>query len=232
MDAYKYDRSPYKRRIRHGLVVLAITTIIIAGIVGVLALANRHKKSHLPLQGTTIYVPQTSQSLSTISFDEPTFTLQLPNDWKQVSKQAHSISWQATLKNADNRSLTVYTDVIPTSQPVSRELPITVSGNQLTPGDQSDDCINFTAGGTSNVAVADQLKPAASVWDGVNFICDLPRGANNQVVGTGSLGSPVNTFTVTGPTAGTHSYFFYYEDLNIQPDYNILYTALQSFRAK
>ncbi len=161
--------------------------------------------------------------------------MQLPAGWQQTGSKTtaseHSISWQSKAKNADNRYLTIYVDTIPTSQPVNFELPVTVNGNQLSYGPMSDNCSDFTPGGTMNVNKAEVLPPAPSVWQGVNFICDIPKVLLDQV-GTGVVGSPVNTVTITGPGSGTHKYFFLYTDLNIDPDYSILLNAVQSFRAK
>jgi len=149
----------------------------------------------------------------------------------QNTVTTHSISWQATAKGADNRYLTIYIDTIPATKPVNRELPVTVHGNQLSPGELSDNCSDFTTGGTMNVSQAEKLPPTPSVWQGVNFICNIPQ-VINDLVGTGAVGDGVNTVTITGPTGGTHNYFFLYTDLNIQPDYTILSNAVQSFRAK
>jgi hypothetical protein len=164
---------------------------------------------------------------------EPTFTMQLPGDWKQTDSQdtstVHSISWQATAKDADNRYLTIYIDTIPTTYAVNKELPVAAHGSQLTYGALSDNCSDFTPGGTTNAAIAETLKPVASVWQGVSFICNLPQFIDNQI-GTGSS-SGVNSVTLTGPKTGTHSYFFLYIDRNVNPDYTIIENALQSFRA-
>jgi hypothetical protein len=58
----------------------------------------------------------------------------------------------------------------------------------------------------------------------------LPQYIDNRI-GTGSVGSGVNGVTLTGPTSGTHNYFFLYIDRNIEPDDSILYGIIQSFRA-
>jgi hypothetical protein len=229
MDAYKYDHSPHRHRIRYSLIVLLSTAAVVWGLIATVSLVNAHK-SHTVVPGGTVLVPQTNTAAPMITINEPLFTMRLPSDWKQIAVQPHSVTWQAGIKGADNRWLTIYTDVLPTTLPVNRELPITVNGNQLSYGELSDNCANFTPGGTLNVAQAALLKPTVSVWQGVNFICSLNQVVDNQV-GTGSSAG-INTITVTGPTDGTHNYFFLYIDRNIQPDYTIFYGAIQSFRAK
>jgi hypothetical protein len=52
-----------------------------------------------------------------------------------------------------------------------------------------------------------------------------------DVVGTSSP-QEINTVTVTGPSTGTHKYFFVYTDNSAEPDYTIFTDALQSFKAR
>lgn len=193
---------------------------------------SHHKSNFKSVSGGTVYVPQknTAQYLNVI---EPTFTMKLPSDWKKTSEvdttTTHSITWAGTSKDDNNRSLTIYIDTIPATMPVNQELPITVHGNQISYALISGNCSDFTPGGTEDVAQAVKLAPKASVWQGVNFICNLPRVVDNQI-GTGSAAG-VNTFVVTGPKSGTHKYFFLYNDRNIHSDESALYNAIESFRA-
>jgi hypothetical protein len=231
---YKYNRGGTGRHIvRHLLIVLGIPLVILVVVIGLIARSDGPKQQPVISGGTKI-VPQ-SISKDVLRVNQPLFSLQLPSDWKQTSAQdtqaSHSISWQATTKGTDNRYLTLYIDTIPTTKPVNLELPVSVSGNQLSYGALSDNCSDFTPGGTMDVGKAEVMPPAPSLWQGVNFICNIPEVLLDQV-GTGSIGSPNNTVTVTGPTSGTHKYFFLYTDLNIDPDYSILFNAIQSFRAK
>ena len=202
---------------------------MVGGAAGTLVWLNA-RIANKSVPGTAVSIPQNNGSSARTAFEESLYSFQLPSDWKIIATKPNSITWQATIKGADNRMLTIYTDVIPTTYPVNRELPLNVSGNQITYDDLSDNCANFTPGGTLDTGQAVKLKPAPSVWHGVNFICNLPQVVDNQI-GTGSTAG-VNTVTITGPTKGTHNYFFLYIDRNVQPDYTILYSALQSFRAK
>jgi hypothetical protein len=229
MDAYKYGHAPRKHTLRYVLIIFLSAGAIVGGLAGLVIWINS-RPSHNTVPGTTVTVPQKTANTARTTFDEPLYSFKLPSDWKIIGTKPNSITWQATIKNADNRTLTIYTDVIPTDQAVNRELPLMADGDQLKFGELSDNCANFTPGGTLDTGKAAKLKPVQSVWQGVNFICNLPQVVDNQV-GTGSAAG-INTVTVTGPSKGTHSYFFLYIDRNIQPDYTILYGALQTFRAK
>jgi hypothetical protein len=233
---YKYDRSSSKHRLRHISLVLGGSVLVVCIIIAAIIVGfHKSKPKSNVVSGGTILVPQATATESTNTFNETTYTIKLPSDWKVVpnpatTAAANSVSWQATIKGGDNRYLEIYVDTIPATIPVNRELPLMAHGNQLTYGELSDNCSNFTAGGTTNVAQAEQLKPATSIWQGVTFICDLPRVIDNQV-GTGSS-EGVNTVSVTGTQKGTHQYFFLYTDRNVEPDYTIFYDAISSFQAK
>ena len=77
---------------------------------------------------------------------------------------------------------------------------------------------------------ATQLQPAQARWEGVDFICNLTNVVENKV--GASSAAAINTIPVEGPTKGLHRYFFLYNDQNIQPKYNILSDALNSFMPK
>ena len=228
---YKYDHNVPHHLIRHVLVVGVVSLIVLIIVAG---LIWKIRPKPTAANGGTKLVPQVQTAHKSLYIDEPYFSMELPIDWKQTghvdAPTMHSISWQSSAKNATNRYLTIYIDTIPTTMAVNRELPITVEGNQLSFGQLSDNCANFTPGGTLDTAKAATLKPTTAVWQGISFICDLPDVVNNKV-GTGSTAG-INTVTIKGQTSGTHSYFFLYTDHNIQPDYSIFFNAIQSFRAK
>ena len=230
---YRYDRRPMKRG-RRILLVLAIVILIIGLIAAAIVWDLRRSGSHsVDSKGTAI--SQTVAQNAHLTIDEPYFRFDLPKDWKETGRNntttEHSISWQSTLKNEDNRYLTLYIDLIPTNKAVNKLLPLTVESNTLIVGDMSDNCSNFTGGGTMNAQeAAAKLKPTPAKWQQVDFICDLPDVIDNKI-GTGSTDG-INTVTVNGPIKGKHKYFFIYTDHNIQPNYNIFTDALRSFRAK
>jgi hypothetical protein len=225
---YTYNHSLNRHRLWRTFAVF----IIIAAVIGLgWLLWKQVDPVNKVISGATVYVPQTTKAQLMQTVEEPLFAMQLPIDWRQTSASATEYSWQSTLKGNDNRYLSVYVDKVPSSLPVDYELPLMVNGNQLMYSALSDNCVEFTPGGTLDVGQAEKLKPAPSVWQGVNFICNLPQVVDDQV-GTGSVGNPINSVAITGPNGGTHNYFFLYIDRNAQPDYSILYNAVQSFHAK
>lgn len=164
--------------------------------------------------------------------DEPTFSMELPTDWKEVARvsdsQERSVTWQATKKNEDNRYMTVYVDAIPRTKAVTRMLPLLARGDSFVVGEASASCSSFTKYG-DGTGRQDQDAPAK--YQNHNFICDLGRAAVDNEIGTGSTDG-VNLIYMTGPSKGKHGYFFVFTDHNIQANTNIFYNALKSFRAK
>jgi hypothetical protein len=227
-------RSRANHKLALTLAVLA-AVVIIGGGIGALAWYHNRQPDKNAAEGKAILVPQKSKKQPKLNIVEPNFKMQLPGDWKQTpppkSDPNHPLVWAGTSKTDNARSLAVYVDSIPPKLPVNRELPLTVHGNQLSYGQMSENCSDFTPGGTENAGQAEKLQPKKSVWQGVNFICDLPRVIDNQI-GTGEAGQPVNTVTVSGAKSGKHSYFFLFTDRTGQPNYSAFYHALDSFRAK
>jgi hypothetical protein len=229
---YRYDHRVGKHRKRQVLVVLA-TLVTVFGLFGFIIANDLSKNKAHEQSGPSNNVKQVLGDTSRQTINESEFTMELPRDWKETgrknSRTEHSISWQATKKNEDNRYLTIYIDIIPTDKAVNRLLPVTAKENGLSHGEVSDKCENFTVGGTANAQDAMKLKPAPSKFQQVDFICNLERIVDNDV-GTGS-NNGINTVIVAGPK-GTHKYFFLYTDRNVQPKYSILYDTLDSFKAK
>ncbi len=231
--SYAYNRRHRTPRGRFLLTTLEIIVVLGAVGIGLFVWLQHQKPKVKTVSGASISIPQTITKPAVLHISEPSFTMQLPADWKQATSvdnpTQHYVTWQGTGNDDTDRSLTIYIDIIPTTTPVNRELPLTAQNNQLSYGQISDNCSGFTPGGTQDVAQAEKLAPAPSVWQGVNFICNLPRVVDNQT-GSGSSAG-INTVVVNGPKAGSHKYFFLYTDRNIHPDDTILYNAIQSFRA-
>lgn len=230
---YRYGHGTAKRRPRKALLILSCSLLVIALVSGVIYLDLRQSISPT-IEGESRVVSQVlSDNSQRLVVDDPLFTFELPGDWKEMSRNENnlytSITWQATAKNKDNRSLTLYIDRIPFDMPFNRIVTVKPQGSGLVFADVSDNCANFTVGGTVDGRITNG-KPTPTKWNKVDFICNLPRAIDNQV-GTGSEAMP-NGVTITGPAQGAHTYFFLYTDRNFQPDYNILYDALRSFRAK
>jgi hypothetical protein len=232
-----YQYTARKRPpLAHFLLRATEVTVVVAGVcIGLFILFSHFQPKHKIVNGKAVSVPQLVTTTPVITIKEPTYTMQLPSDWVQVASEDiptnHSVTWQATEKYYDDRILQIYVDTIPTTLPVNAELPIVADGNRFTVGQLSQNCSNFTPTGTQNTVQAETLPPKESEWDSVNFMCDIPRFTDNQI-GTGAVGAAINTAVITGPTTGTHSYFFLFSDRNINPDETILYNMLASFRAR
>ncbi len=231
---YRYGYRPGKHRSRKLFLIVAATFVVL-GIVGTIILLDLKRHKAPKVEGASRTVSQVINGVSQQrTIDEKTFIMELPVDWKEVARRKNSrenlITWQSTKKGEENRKLTLHIDAIPSDYAINRLLPIVSQGAKLVYSDLSDNCATFTGGGTFNTSQAVTLKPTVAKWQKVDFICNLPQVTDNQI-GTGSS-EGINFVSVTGENQGSHRYFFVYADRNIQPNYNILYDALRSFRAK
>jgi len=232
---YRYGRRPgRRRRTRIAIVMLISLSIVVAiGSVVYWDLAKHNKDTGVNGQGRTV-AQSIDASQDVLRVNEPTFTMELPGNWKLVERKTtaleHSITWQGTKKGEDNRKLTLYVDVIPVAQAVNKLLPVTAVGNGLNYDDVSDNCATFTQKGTLDTSLAVKNRDSPAKYKQVDFICDLAQVTQNKT-GTGSTDG-INVVNVTGPDQGKHKYFFLFNDQNIQPNLSILTNALKSFKAK
>jgi len=226
---FKKNYKNRRRKITKIAIFSAVGIVVLVAIIGYDLYRNRFHAKEGP--ANTIVQPGALKTQKTI--DEKLYSFKLPTDWKEIRRgnapTDNSVTWQASLKDADNRFLQIYVDTIP-SLAVNMELPVTAVDNGLNYGDLSDNCVSFTKGGSFESSVAIRSKETAAKWQEVDFICDLPK-PEYGVIGTGSKDG-INTVKVAGPTGGMHKYFFVYTDRNVKVDYSIFYDALTSFRAK
>lgn len=232
-NKYSYDHRRPKHRKRHLLFVAVISLFVIAILaIAILYLINKTTVKLKDASGPNQIVgtSQDSSTLQTSQVNEPDYVFNLPVGWRQTgsvnSPTQHSISWQAFLPNQTARYLTIYEDSAVSTIAINRLLPVNPHGANLSYGGLSDNCSTFTdtAGKTS-------LVPVLGKWQGVTFMCDVPNYVDNKV-GTGSVGSPINSVTLTGPLVRSHNFFFLYTDRNSTPDYTIFFTVLNSFTLK
>lgn len=231
-NKYRYDRRARKHKKRQFLIVFLISALIVAVLVfSITLLIKKTTKNSAVISGPTVSSKTVVNSSSKLiqEINEPSYKFELPTMWQQIkqvtSPSEHSITWQSFVKNATNRYLTIYTSPIPTTFPVNRELPIESRGSTIGIGTLSDNCANFTNGGTPRTVV-----PVLAKWENVNFYCNIPNFVDNQI-GTGTTGA-INSITLIGPQDGSQNYFFLYIDRNIAPDYSIFYSILSSFQTK
>jgi hypothetical protein len=227
---YYIGRRP-KHRVRKLIAVMTVSVVIFGGIVGFVIWNMNKSPQSTEIEGIARNVEQQEDVKSAVSktnINEPYFSMQLPSGWKETerlsNKNERSITWQSKIKKEDNRWLKVYVDLIPPDLAINRLLPLDVAGAGVSHRQMSDNCKNFTT------AKKDVTEPQKSKWQGVEFLCDLPRFVQNKV-GTGTVGA-LNATTVSGADKGRHKYFFVYTDHNIHPDYPIFYEMLKSFKAK
>lgn len=165
-------------------------------------------------------------------FDQDGFIIKLPQDWilKGHNSEPYNIySFQATKKNADQRTLEVYVDRFDAEKAFNRLLPVSVDNSKImVTGSVSENCVAFTGAQPNSPDPTVEWLPAK--WQGVDFRCDMANRVRN-VVGVGTAGGKVGV-PLTGARTGTHTFFFVYIDHGINPDYQILEDALASVEVK
>ncbi len=214
---------------RRRLTVLLVTGLLLSG-AGLYAYRLLLQDTQ-PVISSTVGATRTFQGTAEErqKIDEAVFSFNLPADWKRIPPEQtvyKSYRYQSGKKNAENRYLTVFVDTIPLDRPVNKAVALRPSGSGLRHGQASENCSEFPGVQSAGQGRL-QLK---TTWDGVEFICDLDTETRN-VIGTSSPGS-VNSVRLSGPAAGSHSFFFLYEDNNYTPDYSLFYGILDSFKIK
>lgn len=229
--AQKY-KVGYRSRRSKRLIILAVV-IIVAG-AGLYAVYVQFRKSTQVViknsAGTS--QPFDIPNSKTLHYDQGFFGFDAPSDWKLIKHDTAPYdlySYRSTLKNADNRYLDIYADKIPLTLAVNKSVAVRTQGGILSHGMVSENCTSFNTAPPRTVGGSQALTVNAK-WDGVVFVCDLDN-INRNAVGTSAADS-INKVTLTGPTNGSHSYFFVYNDNNYTPDYTIFYNILESFIAK
>jgi hypothetical protein len=231
-NKYRFDHRSQRHRKRHVFIV-TLTSLFVTAVLAIalIYLIDQTTQKINSVSGPTVLVGQITNNPSTSYkvVNEPNYSFELPTDWRQIQSVSNSaqnsITWESFEKDATNRYFTIYTDPIPSTYAVNLELPLEAHGATISFGSLSGNCANFTNSGSPT-----PLVPVLAKWQNVNFYCNSPNFADNQV-GTGSVGS-INSVAVTGPVSGTRHYFFLYIDRNTNPDYSILYAMLDSFQAK
>ncbi len=226
-----YSHDSRRSRLKKGLLVMSLL-VGLTGVLGVVAFIYYDLRTNQSeqVEGQERVVSQVLGSSDTFFVNEDKFEFELPGDWREIDRvdraREQSITYQATLRGEDNRYLKVYINTIP-DDPVVRLLPVTVRGSELERGRLSAHCSTFTG-----VQAEGGNRTALAKWEDVEFLCDVGRTVNQNIIGTGQVGQPVNTVEITGETSGTNRYFFKYTDQNIRPNFEIFYSAINSFRAK
>lgn len=229
--SYSHHHRQHKQHnLKLGIVVLSVLASVgVIVMVGMFIYNDLRLNQSEAVEGQERTVSQVLGNTDTKFIDEQNFSFELPGDWREIDRattdRERSITWQATLRNEDNRYLTLHINTIP-DDAVVRLLPVTVNGSRMQRGQLSGNCSSFT--GLQEQSGSRSLAR----WEDVDFVCDTSNRVNTNIIGTGQGGQPQNTIEVTGESSGTNQYFFLYKDQNIRPNFDILYSAVNSFRAK
>lgn len=223
-------RAGKRHRSRRKLIFAGV--LLTAALVYVLAVTVvRLLKPHTVLGPAPKAVTTTiSDEQKTKTINEPLFSLQLPTDWQATGHTLNPYNqyiWHNTAEEPGMRQLTVFVDTIPSKFALNRFLAVGAQGDKLQQlSDLSDNCANFTEASKSSKATG----VATSKWNGLTFLCDVGNYGRN-VVGIGSAGE-LNSVTLNSADHGKHRFFITFTDNSPQPDYGILYTAINSFTLK
>ncbi len=234
--AAKYRADHKSKHRARALTVVVICSLLLAATAGGFVVFDVLQNQEVAVRGVSRTVAQEvqGQTAQRVVVDEPLYTFTLPPDWKETARQTtaseRSVTWQWQAKEA-NRWLKLYVDTIPANLAANRLLPVEVAHDTtITYGQLSENCATFTGPAGTAALQTNNPGPTRSKWQQIDFICDLTKFVENKV-GVGSV-EGINTISLTGPTGGSHRYFFLYTDHNIQPNYGILYDALRSFLPK
>lgn len=223
MGISMYQHGRRTRQPRNMAVFLA--TIAIVGVVVIVAWYIVHKdiagktdpKTTIPIVTEVV-----SSEGDVKKINENYFSMELPADWEFVEHKTgnriNAYIYKSTAKGKNDRMLYVHVDVMPPTYKIVKMQPVYPDGNKLRLGNLSGDCTGFGQHDESSNAEFE------AKWENVTFICD-PIEAN-QTIGTGNTTSGIST------KLGNHTYFFYFEDHNINPDSIMFRDILQSFIAK
>ena len=225
----KQDDKPRRRR-RRIIWLIILLLILLLGIWGFFFIRGKLKPDTVIKQSKAV-VTKAVADAATKTYNEPDFSIALPVAWQPAARPAgtpyQSYTWQTSQNGSAGEQITVYEDSIPANFAVNRVLIIHAEGDQIAlDGVASDSCDQYTISGATRIGEFG----APAKWQGVNFICDQSNTARD-IIGTSSLDG-ANTLTMKSTnTTATHHFFFTLDNQNYgNPDYSVLYNAINSFR--
>lgn len=234
VNTYRHDHRPSKLKVSLFAVsfLVGLGGILLAGLFIYSDIQNNQSDV---VEGEGRTVAQVLGDADALFVNEDNFSFELPDDWREIDRvdtaREQSITWQATLRGEDNRYLKLYMNTIP-DDPLVRLLPIKVDGQRIQRGQMSPNCSSFTGSGATNRSERRGEPATPTRWEDIDFVCNVGSIVDENVVGTGQEGQPLNTFTITGEESGTNQYFFVYTDRNVRPNFEIFYGAVNTFYAK
>lgn len=225
---YRIGRRSKKHTKRKVWVFILLLLFVAIGVAGYFAykIVQEPDETITTTQAITReYAPP--QGEDTKEFKQNEFSITLPSDWVfkgHIDRPYNVYSYQATKKNADNRTLEVFVGVVPTDVAFNRLLPVIIENDKIVvTGSVSENCVEFTGPHGNPRGAGVSALPAK--WLGVDFLCDMSNYTRN-VVGVGTVAQRHN-IVLKGPS-GQRTFYFKYIDHNISPDYQILENALES----
>jgi hypothetical protein len=228
---YRVGKRP-KRFSRKAVIRLMVLLFIIGISFGGYIEVRNYFKPQKTITQSKAVLTTVNFATQTTTYTEPDFTIQLPKTWSMIPAPAGpytTYNWEVSDHDTNGEELTIYEDTIPTNFAVNRVLD--VDGSQLTQltldGQASDNCTQYTI--NSSAQVNNQFGAPAR-WQGINFLCDQ-NNDERDVIGTTSTDG-INTVILKNTYGGSHKFFFTYTNHDLNPDYTVFYSALQSFRMK
>ncbi len=220
---YRFNKRIYKHKTRY--IFLFTVSLIFIGLIVYFVILLSHQKATIH-QSQAIVKYYSAPSSPNQTINEPDFTFSLPKTWRTVSIHSSLYKIFQFQSNRSNDVLDIYQSVIPVNMAVNRELSVQAVGSSiLLNGTVSSNCINFTKTSSNTTATIVSAR-----WQGVNFLCDSGN-YERDVVGTGSKAG-INTLILRSPSLGAQQFFFTFTSYSVQPNFNVLYQVLNSFRLK
>jgi hypothetical protein len=226
----QWDAKP-SHKVIHTVVTIVVTLALVGGGIFTYIFFMNDTEATIDNSKSRSRVVQTISSTDTTkqTISEASFTFNLPADWKRVSADLSGpykkYTYQAGVKNAENRYLYIYADgQLPPTLAFNKAVSVHAEGQTMSHGSVSENCADFTTQTTPK-----QLQIKAK-WEGVDFLCDMDATGRN-VAGTSSTEN-LDQVVLTDTGFTPHRITILYEDNNANPDYNIFYGVLDSFSVK
>lgn len=227
VDAKKIKKRKWRKRITWLLVILVLIALSIFAYIKI----REMLKPNVVIKQSNAVQTKVTYTDKTKRYEEVNFGVDIPIGWVKIAPpkgQYRTYNWETSEKGTNGQVITIYEDTIPAKFAVNRVLIVRgENANVVTEGSASDNCSQYTLGGTSS----QYGVGAPAKWQNVEFVCDQGN-KQRDIIGTSSLDG-INTVILKGPTSGQHKYFFTYSNYNVaNPDYSPFYDALRSFSMK
>lgn len=226
MASYRVDKREKGKRRRNIIWLVVVLLLFGLGMQGWIW-ARHELRPKTSLKQAKAVTTTISYTAGNKRYQEPDFSISLPAGWQPVPRPPgtyQSYTW-GTSTGTGGQQIVIFEDTIPEHFAVNRALIVKGEVDHLSlAGPASDNCANFTRGGSTIPS-----EPGAlAKWQGVQFLCDQGN-TERDVIGTSSTDG-INTVILKNQRTGTtHRFFFTYNNQSLSTDYSVFYNALQSF---